>query len=126
VLARALQTELKRVGCDPGAVDGVWGGGARGALAEFMRLAKLSLPAEPSAAALDAVSTHKGRVCPLKCEPGEAAVGGRCVAKARPVQKVPTKSTDAGDASKSKDPCWANNMRWGSNVTVDSSVNFKC
>lgn len=115
-LARSLQVELKRVGCDPGAVDGVWGTGAREALAEFMRLAKLSLPAEPSAAALDAVSTHKERVCPLKCEPGETAVGGRCVAKARTVQKAPTKSSDADDAPKSKGgACWANDLRWGQN-----------
>jgi uncharacterized caspase-like protein len=94
-LARSLQTELKRVGCDPGAVDGVWGAGAREALTEFMRLAKLSLPAEPSAAALDAVSAQKERVCPLKCEKGETAVGGRCIAKASTQPRTVRKSTEA-------------------------------
>jgi uncharacterized caspase-like protein len=111
-LARSLQTELKRVGCDPGAIDGVWRAGAREALTEFMRLAKLSLPAEPSAAALDAVLGHKERVCALKCEPGETAIGGRCVAKAssqpRTVQKAPAKSSETEDSpSKGKGVCWA-------------------
>jgi uncharacterized caspase-like protein len=116
VLARALQTELKRVGCDPGAVDGVWGAGAREALAEFMRLAKLSLPSEPSAAALDAVSTYKKRVCPLNCDADERVVDGRCVAKARTVQNAPTKPSNTDEAAKNKgSPCWANNLRWGAN-----------
>jgi uncharacterized caspase-like protein len=111
-LARSLQIELKRVGCDPGGVDGVWAAGAREALAEFMRLAKLSLPAEPTAAALDAVSAQKERVCPIKCEKGETAVGGRCVAKAssqpRTVQKAPAKSSETEDSpSKGKGVCWA-------------------
>src|SRR5262249_14235744 len=36
--ARALQTELKRVGCDPGAVDGRWGEKAKAALGQFINL----------------------------------------------------------------------------------------
>jgi uncharacterized caspase-like protein len=124
-LTRSLQAELKRVGCDPGAIDGVWGVGAREALAEFIRLAKLSLPAEPSAAALDAVSSHKKRVCPLRCEADERMVDGRCVAKARPVQNAPTKSTNnADDAPKNKgNNCWANNLRWGANGQTGAFCN---
>jgi hypothetical protein len=81
VLARALQTELKRVGCDPGAVDGRWGPEAREALGDFARSAKLALPTdEPTAAALDAVARFKERVCPLECDRGEKEVDGRCVA----------------------------------------------
>jgi hypothetical protein len=37
----AVQTELKRVGCDPGEVDGVWGGRSREALAAFGHFAKV-------------------------------------------------------------------------------------
>jgi len=36
----AVQTELKRVGCDPGAIDGDWGGRSREALAAFGHFAK--------------------------------------------------------------------------------------
>jgi hypothetical protein len=42
-LALAVQTELKRVGCDPGDVDGVWGGRSREALAAFGHFAKVDV-----------------------------------------------------------------------------------
>jgi hypothetical protein len=42
-LALAVQTELKRVGCDPGEVDGVWGGRSREALAAFGHFAKVDV-----------------------------------------------------------------------------------
>jgi hypothetical protein len=42
-LALAMQTELKRVGCDPGDVDGVWGGRSREALAAFGHFAKVEV-----------------------------------------------------------------------------------
>src|SRR5262249_55118548 len=48
-LVRALQAELKRVGCDPGNVDGVWSDKAKRALAELARVAKVTVPSdEPS------------------------------------------------------------------------------
>ena len=39
-LALAIQTELKRVGCDPGPVNGAWGAKSRHALGEFARATK--------------------------------------------------------------------------------------
>jgi hypothetical protein len=39
----ALQSELKRVGCDPGEIDGVWGGHSREALAAFGHFAKVDV-----------------------------------------------------------------------------------
>src|SRR5262245_14267402 len=42
-LALAVQTELKRVGCDPGDIDGVWGGRSREALAAFGHFAKVDV-----------------------------------------------------------------------------------
>jgi hypothetical protein len=42
-LALAVQTELKRVGCDPGDIDGVWGGRSRDALAAFGHFAKIDV-----------------------------------------------------------------------------------
>jgi Caspase domain/Putative peptidoglycan binding domain len=87
-LARALQTELKRVGCDPGSLDGTWGAKSRQALERFQRLSKLSLPSEePTEAALQSVAGQMGRICPSACEAGETEVNGSCVAKPRPQKR---------------------------------------
>ncbi len=84
-LARALQTELKRVGCHPGAVDGQWGAKARDALGRFARMTKADLPADkPTEAALRAVAGQDARICSAVCRSSETEVDGRCVAKARP------------------------------------------
>jgi hypothetical protein len=89
VLARSLQTELKRVGCDPGPVDGKWGGQAKEALGEFARRAKMSMPTdEPTQAALTALTSRTDRVCPLECDKGEKEVNGKCVAEAKPARKA--------------------------------------
>lgn len=88
-LTRALQKELKRVGCDPGGVDGVWGEKGKEALSNFKRLAKVPVPAdEPTPEALDAVTAQKGRICPLECDKGEVEKNGRCVAKAGRAKSV--------------------------------------
>jgi len=42
-LALAVQTELKRVGCYPGSIDGVWGGRSREAVAVFGHFAKVDV-----------------------------------------------------------------------------------
>ena len=64
-LVRALKTELKRVGCDPGKVDGMWGDKAKAALGEFARIAKVTLPSDaPDAKALELVLGQTGRICP--------------------------------------------------------------
>jgi hypothetical protein len=84
-LARALQTELKRVGCDPGNVDGVWGGKAKGALAEFARVAKVTLPSDaPSPEALQLLLVQKGRICPLVCGEGQHERDGSCTGDGGP------------------------------------------
>jgi hypothetical protein len=74
-LARALRSELKRVGCDPGDLDGVWGAKAKDALANFARLANKTLPSDtPTSEALQAVLGQKGRICaPLKRDGPRAA-----------------------------------------------------
>ena len=87
-LARSLQTELKRVGCDAGEIDGQWGDKGREALASFGRHAKMSMPSqEPTAEVLEAVVSRKDRVCPLECGQGTAEVNGKCVASASKAKK---------------------------------------
>lgn len=66
-LTLVLQAELKRVGCDPGALDGEWGGKGRAALTRFNTYAKLSLPiSEPTLRAVDAIKEKTARVCPVQ------------------------------------------------------------
>ncbi len=69
-LALSLQSELTRVGCSPGAIDGAWGGKSRAALAEFGKHAKLDIKSfEPSQEALTAVKSHQSSVCPERVAP---------------------------------------------------------
>jgi hypothetical protein len=105
-LARALQGELKRVGCDPGEADGNWGPKAKDALGQFARLAKSSVPTDaPSEAALRAVADQKTRICP--CASGEKEVEGKCVAKTRaqPAARRPDVAERPASAAPARDPC---------------------
>ena len=84
-LARNLQTELRRVGCDPGNADGKWDNKSRDALKDFARLTKIAIPSdEPTNDALSALTQHKLRVCPLRCAANQKEANGRCVAVETP------------------------------------------
>jgi uncharacterized caspase-like protein len=79
-LPRQLQSELKRVGCKTGDVDGEWNASARKALSLFNDNAGTKFDARvASLDALDAVRGKQGRVCPLDCDRGYRASGERCV-----------------------------------------------
>jgi uncharacterized caspase-like protein len=81
-LARALQTELRRVGCEPGSISGGWDAESKVALRKFVRLTRIALPTdEPTEAALQSVAGVRGRICPLECGRGEAVVDGQCVVR---------------------------------------------
>jgi hypothetical protein len=78
-IPKALQAELRRVGCNSGAVDGNWSAASQKALDLFNRHAGLKLDTKSAtAAALDAVKGKTGRICPLICETGYRADGERC------------------------------------------------
>lgn len=77
-LALAVQTELKRVGCDPGDIDGVWGGQSREALAAFGHFAKVDVAQLAPTVGVLAIIKGKGAVVcvaasELQPEPGEDA-----------------------------------------------------
>jgi len=75
-LVLAVQTELKRVGCDPGDVDGVWGGQSREALAAFGHFAKVDVAQLAPTAEILAIIKGKGAVVCVAAgepEPGEDA-----------------------------------------------------
>jgi hypothetical protein len=82
VMALVLQNELRRVGCEPGTVDGKWGKQGSTALAKFNVYAKLKLPTNvPTMDALEAVKGSESRVCPLICGPQFSKTGDQCVKK---------------------------------------------
>lgn len=81
-LTMVLQNELRRVGCDPGKVDGVWGSKGSGALASFNRHASLNLPMNaPTIEAIEAVKDKTERVCPLFCGQQFNKINDQCVKK---------------------------------------------
>ncbi|QDW39911.1 caspase family protein [Bradyrhizobium sp. KBS0727] len=79
-LPRSLQSELKRVGCNAGPVDGNWNTAAQHALELFNKHAGMKLDVKTANAdALDAVRGKSVRVCPLICETGYRSGGDKCV-----------------------------------------------
>ena len=78
-LPRSLQTELRRVGCNTGSVDGNWSTASQRALDLFNKHAGMKLDVKiASLDALDAVKAKPGRICPLTCDHGFRADGERC------------------------------------------------
>jgi uncharacterized caspase-like protein len=89
-ITKLLQSELKRVGCITGALDGEWGGASRRAMTAFNRYAKTKFDVYvASIDALDAVRAKPSRVCPLECERGFRAEGERCVEIPKTAAKPP-------------------------------------
>jgi hypothetical protein len=128
-LARALQTELRRVGCDPGGIDGKWGANATDALGDFARRTKVKLSAsEPTQEALKEVAGHKGRVCPIECGSGEKEVNGRCVAKAKPERRTRAveraaprgRASSEGSSGGSHKMCWSAERGGAAIVSCDT------
>lgn len=79
-IPRLLQSELKRVGCKTGEINGEWNASSRQALASFNDKAGTKFDVKvASIDALDAVKAKPGRVCPLECERGTRANGDACV-----------------------------------------------
>ena len=68
---RALQTELRRVGCGPQTISERWDGSARESLARFNTNAGTRFDVKaPGADVLDVVRNKTGRICPPDCERG--------------------------------------------------------
>ena len=79
-LAREIQSELKRVGCYYGRLDGSWGHRSRDAMAAFMARVNASLPTyEPDVFLLSLIKGQTSTVCGTTCAKGEVRASGRCV-----------------------------------------------
>ena len=78
-IAKSVQTELRRVGCLAGNVDGDWNAASQRSLTLFNRYAGTKLDAKvASVDTLDAIKLKTARVCPLVCEHSFKAEGERC------------------------------------------------
>jgi hypothetical protein len=78
-LTRSLQAELRRVGCLTTEADGNWNTVSRRSLLQFNRYAGTKFDTKAASAdALDAIKQRSSRVCPLVCEHGYKADGGKC------------------------------------------------
>lgn len=74
-----LQIELRRVGCNTGAVNDMWTQAAQKSMELFNRYAGMKLDVKvASLDSLDAVKSKTARVCPLTCEHGYQVDGDRC------------------------------------------------
>lgn len=103
-LVRAIQTELKRVGCEPGREDGKWGSNVTEAMARFNKASSSSHPTDgPQRATLAALAASVGRVCPLQCSRGEEIADGRCVAKAQPEKPSPQRDRPTSERRRPED-----------------------
>lgn len=79
-LARSMQTELNRVGCEAGNPDGKWGRNSRNALRRYSQNASIEIAsANPSIELLRTLRNSNGRICPLVCRATEDLVSGECV-----------------------------------------------
>jgi uncharacterized caspase-like protein len=78
-LPRALQAELRRVGCNTGTADGNWNVASQKALDLFNKHSGMKLDVKTASVdALDAVKGKTNRICPLICDHGFKADGDRC------------------------------------------------
>ena len=79
-MPRLLQTELRRIGCNTGAIDGNWNIAAQKSLERFNKIARTNFDVKAAGLdALDAVRSKTGRICPLTCDHGYEPKGETCV-----------------------------------------------
>ena len=79
-LVRLLQSELKRVGCEPARLSDTWNKSSEAALAAFNKVSHTDYSTNiASVDALDAIRLKPDRVCPLECSRTEHVDSDRCV-----------------------------------------------
>jgi hypothetical protein len=104
-LARALQRELKRVGCYHGEITGVWTTSSRMAMKTFNERVNATLPVDtPDPVLLSLVQGHRDRACSAVCPAGQAAVeSGACVPAAVAAKAGKTPPDTKSEAEKTAD-----------------------
>ncbi len=78
-ITKAVQSELRRVGCLTASADGQWNAASQRSMALFNRHAGTRLDVKLAGLdALDTIKLKSSRVCPLVCEHGFKADGNSC------------------------------------------------
>jgi len=100
-MTRAVQIELKRVGCYDGDVNGQFDDATKTAWRSFGKLANVGTSDEPTADSLKTLKSIDKRVCPLLCPSGQHAEGDSCIADAPP-KRVTTEAPASQPARTAK------------------------
>jgi hypothetical protein len=98
-LVRSAQSELVRLGCLTGKVDGALGVPTKTALGRYMAIE--GLPADDvsvTEALVAELTKHTTRVCPLECKAGETLQGETCVAAEKPAAPATASQPTDDDA----------------------------
>jgi Caspase domain len=97
-LVRSAQSELIRLGCLTGSVDGSLNAPTKSALGHY-----LSIEGQPTddpsvtQALVTELNKHATRVCPLECKTGETLQGETCIADRQPAAAPATASRKSDD-----------------------------
>jgi Caspase domain len=84
-LVRSAQTQLARLGCRSGKVDGVLDGTTKSALGRYLSIkGQSSSDSSVTEGLVSELTKQTDRVCPLECTAGKIAKGEICVALAKP------------------------------------------
>lgn len=137
-LTRQVQSELKRVGCLSGEVDGKWGPKSTGALRGFLNIVHGRMsPRKPSRAALELLRTATGKVCDPLANPTyligswSCRVDGRIVLLERPVFRKPSLRTPKKRSHRLRKPdrrypTYRNSSFTSSEVEKNPVSTFQC
>jgi uncharacterized caspase-like protein len=102
-LAAEMQTELNRLGCSVGKVDGDWGNRSRLALKIFGAEAGVELASlDPDPLTLDRLKKSTGRICPTVCGRDQEIRNGKCVAIRTKTPSSTATKAPSDNASKQK------------------------
>ena len=100
-LVRSAQTQLVRLGCMSGKIDGTLNAPTKSALARYLTIGgQPSDNASVTEALVTELTKHATRVCPIECKSGETLKGETCVADEKPAAPATAsrnKNDDNGD-----------------------------
>ncbi|MBG6166652.1 caspase family protein [Roseibium album] len=125
-LARAVQTELNRLGCSVGRIDGIWGNRSRSALKNYSDEEGIVLVSlAPSPKVLETLKQSEGRVCPLVCGRNQEIKNGKCVALNGPSSSGFNESRSQTNSANVSASCPADPTRYGRTSIGLSAKSYK-
>jgi hypothetical protein len=102
-LVRSAQTQLVRLGCMTGKIDGTLSAPTKSALGHYQTIVgQPSDNTNVTEALVAELTKHTTRVCPLECKSGETAKGETCVATDKPAAPVATRKNDDDEDARAR------------------------